>query len=375
MRVGIDARFYGTLGKGLGRYTQKLLTYLEKIDADNEYFVFLRKENWADYQPINKNFKKVMADYQWYTVGEQFFMPLKLWTMKLDLMHFTHFNVPLAYFGPFIVTIHDLILTKYPTERATRLGALKYRIKNTGYNTVISAAIRKAQKVITVSQYTKQEIVEHFSVDPAKVAVTYEGVDPFYQTIPESDSHVVARHGVRKPYLLYVGNVYPHKNIEGLLSAFSEIVVEKPEFQLVLVGKEDYFFKRLKHEVSLRNLKEKVVFTGFVTDTDLPSLYRQAAAYVFPSFCEGFGLPALEACQAGIPVVASNSSSLPEVLEDAAVYFDPHDPHDIAETVLSLLDDKIKIKKLRDLGFRQVLKFSWERMAQETNKIYRTARR
>jgi len=371
MRIGIDARFYGPLGKGLGRYTQKLITYLEKVDQDNDYFIFLRRENWADYQPENRRFTKILADYHWYTLYEQIFMPLKIWSLKLDIMHFTHFNVPLLYFGRFVVTIHDLILTKYPTERASTLGPWLYKIKHIGYQMIISLAVRRAKRIITVSQCTKKEIAEHFHVSPDKIFITYEAVDPPQKKL-DNEAMVLSKYSLRRPYLLYVGNVYPHKNIEGLLAAFKEVLVNKPNYYLVLVGKDDYFFRRIKKEVELLELDKNVIFTGFVTDEDLPYLYKNASLYVFPSFYEGFGLPALEACSYGVPVAASNSSSLPEVLDKAAFYFDPHDKDDIAKKILRVLDNKELADELVQNGFQRISFFSWQKMAQTTLDLYKS---
>jgi glycosyltransferase involved in cell wall biosynthesis len=369
MKIGIDARFYGSLGKGLGRYTQQLILYLEKIDLENDYYIFLRKENWADYQPRNKRFIKVLADYRWYSFTEQFFMPIKIWILGLDIMHFTHFNVPLFYIGKFIVTIHDLILIKYPTERASTLSPLLYKIKHFGYRMIIKKAVKRARKIIAVSKYTKQEIVKYFQVDAKKIYVTYEGVDPF--VVNSEDTKIILnKYKVIQPYLLYVGNVYPHKNIEGLLTAFQQLVKIKPNLNLVIVGKDDYFFTRIKREVRLKSLEKNIIFTGFVTDHDLPYLYKGAGLYVFPSFCEGFGLPALEACFYGVPVIASNNSSLPEVLGNAAVYFNPHNSKEMFDKILYVLDNPAVGQQLIERGYEQVKQFSWKKMAKTTQKLY-----
>ena len=370
MKIGIDARVYGTYGKGLGRYTQKLIENLEKVDNKNEYVIFLRKENWADYQPKNKRFVKVLADYRWYTMMEQFFMPITIWRHQVDIMHFTHFNVPLFYFGTFLVTIHDLILIKYPTDRATTLSPLLYRIKHAAYMLIIRSAIRRAKKIIAVSEYTKKEILKYFNTYPKKIFVTYEAVDE-PQSLYE-DMNILRKYSAQPPYLLYVGNAYPHKNIEGLLIAFQKIIKIKPDYSLVLVGKDDYFFHRLKQTVRRQGLEHKVIFTGFVTDSDLPSLYHNAELYIFPSFCEGFGLPALEACSYGLPVVASNNSSLPEVLGDAAVYFNPHKSDDIYHNIIKVLDVKSLQDRLIKSGFGRIRAFSWIKMAELTLRLYKS---
>jgi glycosyltransferase involved in cell wall biosynthesis len=369
MRIGIDARFFGPAGKGLGRYTQKLITYLEKIDKQNEYFILLRKNNWDDYQPASRNFQKVLADYRWYTLAEQLGLPPRIARLKLDIMHFTHFNVPWLFRGKFIVTIHDLILTKFPTARATTLGPMWYKIKHAAYQMVIRRAVHKADKIIAVSHFTKQDIINHFGVSGDKIVVTYEAVDP-PQKIREGSRDILAKFHIKQPYLLYVGNVYPHKNAEGLLQAFHEVLNDKPNLSLVMVGREDYFFQRIKKEAEVLGLSPRVVFPGFVTDADLPCLYASASVYVFPSFYEGFGLPALEACSYGTPVAASRSSCLPEILGQAAEYFDPQDIHDMARVIRRLLDDQGLTNQLRQRGFRQVGKFSWSAMAARTLDLY-----
>lgn len=160
MFIGIDARFFGSIGKGLGRYTQKLIENLEKIDHENQYVVFLRKENFDEYQPKNKNFQKALADYQWYTFSEQIKMPLLLNKFNFDLVHFPHFNVPFFYRKKFVVTIHDLILLQFPTVKGTMLNPVFYKIKFWCYKFIIWSAIKRARRIITVSNFTKNELLK-----------------------------------------------------------------------------------------------------------------------------------------------------------------------------------------------------------------------
>ena len=174
MRIGIDARFYGpSSGKGIGRYTQQLIANLEKIDYQNEYFIFLRKENFDLYLPQNKRFHKILANYKWYSFKEQVYFPFKLYKLKLDLVHFLHFNIPLLYFRKFIVTIHDLIHQKSSQESST-LPLFVFFLKKMAYFVVIKSAIKRSKKIITVSYFSKEEIVKYYSVKPNKIFVTYE---------------------------------------------------------------------------------------------------------------------------------------------------------------------------------------------------------
>lgn len=167
MKIGIDARFFGPKDKGFGRYTENLVRNLEKLDHENQYFVFLRKDSWKEYQPENPIFRKVLANYKWYGWKEQILLPLKLKKYKFDLVHFTHFNVPIFYRGKFVVTIHDLTLRYFPTHRGLKFLA---------YKLVFRHAIKNSQKIIAISEHTKKEILKYYKVNPNKIKVIYEGV-------------------------------------------------------------------------------------------------------------------------------------------------------------------------------------------------------
>jgi glycosyltransferase involved in cell wall biosynthesis len=380
MKIGIDARFYGSLGKGLGRYTQKLIEHLELIDTENQYIVFLRRENFDEYQPKNKNFRKILADYQWYSFSEQFLFPFLLRRFRCDVMHFPHFNVPILYRGKFIVTIHDLILIHFPTQRATTLHPAWYRLKFLAYKVAIWWAIQQSRHIMTVSEYTKQDILNHYAVAPDKITVSYEAADAFcrynsqersleilqkYGLTHSNDSE--KNYGIIRPYLLYVGNAYPHKNLETLIDVLGQNDVS--DVLLVLVGKEDYFYRRLKDKVQARKM-HNILFVGFVPDDELDVLYRFGRAYVFPSLYEGFGLPPLEAMGRGLSVLAAHTTSLPEVLEDAALYFYPDKPHSLEMSLRRIWIDESMRNELRVKGYAQAGKFDWYSMAQDTLKQY-----
>lgn len=370
MKIGIDARFLGPIGKGLGRYVERLVEYLEKLDKENEYIIFLRKENWDYYTPRVSNFKKVLADYRWYSLVEQVAMPWLIWREKLDLVHFPHFNVPIFCPKKFVVTIHDLILLQFPTPRATTLGPFWYKIKYLCYRLVIGIGLRRAAKILTVSECTKKELVKYFKINQEKIVITYEACDGVeYGQLGMPEKNILKRFGITGPYLLYVGNAYPHKNLEGLIKIFENLNLD---YQLVLVGKEDYFYKRLKKETAKSKIKNKIIFTGFVSEKELANLYRNAQLYVFPSFVEGFGLPGLEAMSYGLPVVASNSSCLPEIYGEAAIYFNPKDLEDVTEKIKKGLFDQNLRRALIAKGFEQVKKYSWQKCAEKTLEIYTT---
>ncbi|MBU0646975.1 glycosyltransferase family 4 protein [Patescibacteria group bacterium] len=382
MLIGIDARFYGPIGKGLGRYVQEVIDNLIEIDQVNKYVIFLGKENFADFKIVDsKRVKKIMINIGWYGFKEQLLFPFYIWREHLDLMHFPHFNVPIACPVKFVVTIHDLILIKYPTLRATTLNWLFYKIKNLAYKLIISSAIKHSQKIIAVSDFTKKDIISQFKVLSEKVVVTYEGVAETLIQKQQNQNDLEKKdfllsNKIVKPYLLYVGNGYPHKNLEGLIKAFQIIIKKYDNLQLVLVGRKDYFYKRLKEYAEELNLWQensidsKIIFPDFVPDNKLNILYNQALFYIFPSFYEGFGLPPLEAMANGCPVISSNRTSLPEILGQASNYFNPEDQSDMLCQIERLINDSDLRKRLVKLGYEQIKKYSWKDCAKKTLEVY-----
>lgn len=381
MRIGIDARFYGAIGKGLGRYTQKLIENLQKTDTQNEYYIFLREENFDEFQPKNKNFQKVLADYQWYSFPEQINMPKLLNKYKLDLVHFPHFNVPIFYRKKFIVTIHDLILVRFPTIRGTTLNPLFYWLKFLAYKIVINSAIKRAKKIIAVSQFTKNDILKHYKIAEKKIAVTYEACDEFCAVNPSKNKEeVLTQYGIInpapsfgrcwiKPYIIYIGNVYPHKNAERLALGFGEATKIKNDLNLVFIGGEDYFYSRLKNFVKEKEIKN-IIFFGFVPDSDQETLIRNAVACVRPSLYEGFELPPLEAMAKGTPVICSDHNCAREILGDSVYYFDGLKTEEISKAIIKITTDENLRRNLIIKGYEQIKKYSWKKMAQETLKIY-----
>ncbi len=370
MKIGIDARFFGSIGKGLGRYTQKLIENLELIDQGNEYIIFLRKENFDEYIPRANNFKKVLADYRWYGISEQIFFPRLLRGYNLDVVHFPHFNVPIFYRRPIIVTIHDLILLHFPTLRGTTLSPLWFKIKFIAYKLTIKSALSRSRAILVVSEFTKKDILQHYNIDKEKIFITYEAANDYCYVSNKNDKEILKKYGIIKPYLLYVGNAYPHKNLEFLTSVFSELKKEKSHLNMVLVGKEDYFYSNLKEFVSRKGMRG-VFFPGYVSDQDLDVIYRNSELYVFPSLYEGFGLPPLEAMSKGIPVISSDHDCMREILRDSALFFNAKDKNSLSCCIRKVLENDLLKKNLIEKGYNISKLYSWKKMAKETLEIYK----
>lgn len=368
MKIGIDARMYGSQQGGLGRYIEQLILHLEKIDSQNEYVIFLRSDNWNDFNPINPKFRKVLANISWYGWQEQLLLPSIIKKEKLDLMHFPHWNVPIFFRGDFIMTIHDLLLLHFPSQQASTLGPLKYWIKNFFFKITLNKAAKRAKKIITISEFSKQDIIKTLKISPRKICVTLLSPLPVSTTYNPPFS-LRNKYDIHKPYWLYVGVAYPHKNLDKLISAWKIFSQKNLDFQLVLVGKFNYFYNQLIDQVKQENIHD-VIFTDYVPDLELAELYQNASLYVFPSLYEGFGLPPLEAMQYELPVISSNATCLPEILSDAALYFDPKNELELISKAELAINDEVTRTRLIQNGHKLLFKYSWETTAKQTLRVY-----
>ena len=378
MRIGIDARLWGPYGPGVGRYVQNLVENLEKVDRKNEYVIFLRKGSFNLYHPQNKNFHKVLADVPWYGFGEQVLLPPIYASQGLDVLHAPHFNLPIFYSGRVVVTIHDLTMMKFGGMETSTLNIPAYLLKRAGLQVVMRQVVTRAQAIITPTEFVQKDIAETFGISKKKIFVTHEAGVLAGKGRTDHERRVedvLGKYRIPKPYLLYVGSFYPHKNVNRLIEAV-KILNEKKgrKAQLVLVGGKDSFLeKSVRHALRIGALKY-LALTDHVTDADLIDLYSQAEACVQPSLSEGFGLPTVEAMSLGIPVVQSDASCLPEIAGDAALYFDPYDPQDMAAKLDKVLTSATLRKKLVSKGLKRVKDFSWEKMARETLAVYKKAK-
>jgi glycosyltransferase involved in cell wall biosynthesis len=380
-RIGIDARFLGT-ETGIGRYVEELVKHLEQIaklrqedilrtDAENQFFIFLTEKNWDKYNPCALNFYKIKADFRWYSWQEQIFFPFLIKKYKIDLMHFPHFNVPLFCPAPFVVTIHDLILLHYPSTRASTLGPFRFYLKYVFYRLILKHAITNSKVIFVPSKFTKNDILNHFSVPENKIIVTYEANS--LDNVKPAKKEFLKALKITKPYFLTVGNAYPHKNLKRLFSVFKKFNLEQnKKFQLVFVGPNDYFYNQFKIFVNELGFKEdEVIMPGKVNDEELKLLYLNAFAYVFPSLYEGFGLPGLEAMSCGVPVVAADCTSLPEIYGNAAFYFNPTSDDEMFNALVRISEDKKLRNKLKENGFEIIKQYSWEKLSEKTLQNYK----
>ncbi|MFH1077830.1 MAG: glycosyltransferase family 1 protein [Patescibacteria group bacterium] len=334
MRIGIDARMMTPKAtRGIGRYVEELVRALLAVAPEHRYVLVTRR-------PIHPfsahpSVETVVADVPWYGLAEQTRMPFVLASLKADVVHVPHWNVPVAYGGPLVITIHDLLLRHEPMSAriSTRHPAIA-SVKRFGYRMALATAIRHAKKILVPTRFTADDLTRLYPKAAGKVVVTGEGMGRRNMFPPNPP-----RQPASSNYLLYVGSAYPHKGLDLLIEAWPRLELEHPDLHLKIAGSEDVFMRRMRDTVRDAKLS-RVEFLGYVRDEELLKLYREALALVFPSRFEGFGLPPLEAIQAGCPVVCSDAAALPEVLGNDGAFFFPSGSKDgILRAIETVLQD------------------------------------
>jgi glycosyltransferase involved in cell wall biosynthesis len=363
MRIVIDARLYGVEHRGLGRYLVELINSLSNLDRQTDYVLLVDPRNSSQPTGLPKNFSLAMAPWRVYSWQEQCLLPWLLWKLKPDLVHFPHFTVPLLCPWPFVVTIHDLILHHFASERATTLPRPLYWLKVALYHWVVAWAVWRARLIITVSQTVGQEIKKFYKVAAAKISVI---------PLAPRTAAQPAKLDLPSNYILAVGAAYPHKNLSRLLKVFARLNQQLPSLNLIIVGKSDSFMLNLEAEAAKLNLAGVVKFWGQASEAELTSLYRQATVYVLPSLIEGFGLGPLEALKQGTAVLAADIPVLREILGQAAWYANPYDEDDIYQQLKTLVSDSNLRASRRANGQIVVEAYSWDKAGQQTLKSYLT---
>ena len=364
MRIGIDARKLHDFG--IGTYIRNLLRQLARLDRQTEFVLFCRPDDRETLASLGANFRPVAETVAHYSVSEQVRIPLALRREGVTLFHAPHYVLPPLVTCPSVVTIHDCIHLMFPQYLPNRLAHTYARIS-------IALAARRADRIITVSESSKRDIMRFVDVPARKIDVIYNAYDERFGIEPGEEDvvRVRERYQLHDQFVLYAGNVKPHKNLERLIEAF-DLVRRRglDHLKLVLIGDEISRYAALRRAVHQHQLHKYVRFLGYLPQETLAVMYRLAAVFVFPSLYEGFGLPPLEAMASGTPVVTSNVSSLPEVAGNAAVLVDPYDPRSIADGIYRVLNDQDLRRDLREKGIARAQQFSWEDSGLRVREIY-----
>lgn len=355
MKIGIDGRLWNE--SGVGRYIRNLVQGIDSKKTRDNFVIFLTGETYNKVVFKNPNIKKVKSASHWHTLSEQWRFKNELDREKLDLVHFPYFSYPVFYNQPFVITIHDLIIDHYPTGIASSLPLPLYKLKHYGYKKIIASSIKKSKRIISPSNATKDELQKHYKADADKIEVIYEGFDP--SIMKDGKGNLVSGN-----YILYVGNAYPHKNLERLLSAYRKIR-RTNDIDLVCIGRDDFFYRKLEAKKG-----GGVHFLHNVDDRALFEYYTNAKLFVMPSLMEGFGLPILEAMHLSCPVVSSDTPALKEIGGDACVYFDPEKEDEIFSSIVKVLGDNQLSQSLVQKGRKRSVEFSWAECIEKTLKVY-----
>ena len=357
----IDAR---QSGETTGRYIDKLIEYLYKLNPPYEITVIVKPHRKEYIKNIAPKFKVVTTNFKEFTFDEQIAFKKQIDKLHPDLVHFGMVQQPIRYKGKVVTTMHDLTTTKLRYLNPARNKAI-LMAKRVVYARVNKTVAKKSLAIFTPSNYVKEDVVNYTHIKQRKVIVTYEAADKIIEN-PE-----VVPALKNKRFIMYIGRPLPHKNLPRLIEAFSVVQATDPDLKLVLAGKKDVLYSKIEDDIKNKSINN-IVFTGFVSEGQLRWLYDNCQAYVFPSLSEGFGLPGLEAMVHGAPVVSSNYTCLPEVFGNAAEYFDPMNVQDMASAIKRVITDQALREKLITSGYKQVAKYSWERMTRQTLEVYKT---
>jgi glycosyltransferase involved in cell wall biosynthesis len=364
MRIAIDARKLHDFG--IGTYIRNLVRELARLDQQNEYVLICRPEDIEFGAGLGANFRAVSETARPYSVGEQIKIPLDLVRERAHLLHEPHYVLPAATRCRTVVTIHDCIHLMFPQYLPGSLAHLYAR-------TTMWIAVRRSDRILTVSDASKRDILRFFDVPEEKVEVIHNAIDERFLVPPDEAQvdRIRQRYQLDHPFLLYVGNIKPHKNLERLIEAFGRARAGgMGDLRLIIIGDELSKYPPLRQAVHRHRLDAHVRFLGFQPHDRLAVFYRLARAFVFPSLYEGFGLPPLEAMACGTPVVTSNVSSLPEVAGGAALLVDPYDPASIADGITRAVTDEPLRTSLIGRGLTRVRAFSWTTSVAAIHRIY-----
>ncbi len=379
MKIGIDANWAIYEQAGIGKYTYNLIKALLEEDKQNEYvlfFNFFRKprKRMREITELVKDSKaRVEVEVSAFPAKLREWLTQTPLTLKyvfkkdVDVLHIPHFSgVPKVGFSKMVVTIYDLAFTKFPDHRGVKIS--NYYLKRT------KQAVENCQKVIAISKTTKKDLEKLLGVSSSKIDVTSLGVGSEFKPIKDSQliNRTIKKYlPIKENFILSVCTLEPRKNLPRLIKAYSMLSFDlQRKYKLVLIGGKGWNNREVFQTINDLNLKEKVYLPGYVLQEDLPYIYNAATVFAYPSLYEGFGLPVLEAMSVGLPVITSNISSLPEIAGKAAEFVNPQKEEEIASALKKILLSENYQKILKKKGLKQAEKFSWQKTARETIKIY-----
>ncbi|NWJ50727.1 MAG: glycosyltransferase family 4 protein [Bacteroidetes bacterium] len=375
MKIGIEGqRLFRPKKHGMDMVALELIRNLQTIDKENEYYIFIKPDKDNICLQETDNFHIIEIDGGSYPIWEQIYLPKAAKKYGCQLLHCTSNTAPIFCDIPLIITLHDIIYLE--SWSLFRKGFSMYqRFGNLYRRLLVPPALKNSKKIITVSNFEKERIRNFFGwPDNGHIVAIYNGVNDYFKPIYDDNvlSKVKKQYNLPDNFFFFLGNTDPKKNTIGVLKAYSYFVKKHgTTHKLVMLDYEKTALSDLLNEIRAPELIENIYLTGYVANTDLPAIYNQCDLFLYPSLRESFGIPMLEAMACGVPVITSNTSSMPEVSGDAAYLIDPYNYNDILSAMEDLLSNEKLRLKLREAGFKQAAKFSWNKMSVEILNLYR----
>jgi glycosyltransferase involved in cell wall biosynthesis len=365
--IAIDARKLSDFG--IGTYIRNLIAALGELDQEDQFILFAGQQASEELGDLPENFRVVVERSPSYSIRELMALSWRLFRLEIDLYHSTHYVLPAVVPCRAVVTIHDIIHLLYPEFLPSTL-AFFYAQR------MIRRSLSRGDRIIAVSQNTKTDLMDYFKVDGRKIRVVYSGVTDRYRE-KLSQTTISARlneFGIDQPYLLFVGNPKPHKNLDNVVKAYARsLEILDFDADLVCVGDREGMEFKVRQRAEQLGLGDRIRLVGHVPEEALPALYQGATLFVFPTLYEGFGLPVVEAMASGVPVITSKTSALREIAEGYSHLVNPLDVEEIAQAIAQCMADPEHREALRKLGLRRADDFRWPRTAEQTLEVYRAA--
>ena len=364
MKIGIDAReFLPGQMTGIGRYLWHFLQYATASNYPHEYVLFCNQKTHIPFDL--PKLKSVIITENITPIWDQVLLPLNIAKEKIDVFLTPYFKAPFFLPSNTVLIINDLIPLLFPEE--LRL------FKRIYFRFVCGMAARRAKRIITISVNSRDDIVKYLRLPADKIEIVHLGVEKRFMSPDIRIEEIRRKYALPQKFILYLGNLSPHKNVQGLIKSYAVLPVNlRKQYKLVLgASKSGKYFSYIEKVIREMELAQDVLFTGFIEDKDLPAVYHMSSLFAYPSLYEGFGLPPLEAMAGGCPVVSSNTSSMPEVLGDAALFFNPYHVEEISQAIRHMLDDENLRNKFRQKGLERAKLFTPEKMASETLGVFK----
>ena len=376
MIIGIEGqRIFREKKHGMDMVALELIKNLQIIDHENEYYIFVKPDVDSSVIKETPNFKIIELDGGPYPTWEQIALPKAAKKYGCDILHCTSNTAPFFTDIPLITILHDIIYMESDYLKILKSSASTYqKFGNVYRKLVVPRIVRKSKKVVTVSHFEKNRIGEFFGIKGNdKLDAIYNGVSEHFKPITDKEElqRVKKKYNLPDNYFFFLGNTDPKKNTKGTLKAFSNFLkLTGSNHKLVMLDYDKTELNKLLTEIKDVNLINSIVLTGYVINTDLPAIYSQSDIFLYPSLRESFGIPMLEAMSCNVPVITSNTSSMPEVSGEAAHIVDPFNPEEITQGLIEILNNDAYRKSLCDKGLERSKKFSWLNMAKDYLKLY-----